>query len=158
MPQPGIEIYGARELRSAMRRMGVEGQREALKEAHTSVADLVVDKSQRRGDPVQKVTADGLIPSGTTTKAQVRLKNTAANPFLVRAFMGSKKRTGWYSDGRYANSAPQWLEWVGNNWNLEAGTGPYVIAEVVHDEYSNILDTYMDEMRKAANRVGLNLG
>lgn len=158
MPSPGIEVYGARELRAAMRRMGVEGQREALKEAHTSVADLVVDKSQPRGNTAQKRMADGMVPSGTTTKAQVKLRNTAANPYLVRAFMGSYKRTGWYSKARYSSSPPQWLEWVGNNWNLEAGTGPYVIADVVHDEYSNILDTYMDEMRKAARKVGLDLG
>lgn len=156
MPAGGIDIYGARELRAAMRRMGVEGQREALKEAHMAVADLVYDKSQRRGEPQQTNMADGMIPSGTTTKAQIRLKSTAGNPYLLAAFMGAKRRTGWFAKARYGDSPKrQFPEWVGNNWNLEAGIGPYVIADVVRDEFDNILDTYMHEMRRAAAKVGL---
>ena len=140
-----------------MRRMGVEGQKEALKEAHVSVAELVRDRSQHRGTRQQVAAAKAMVADGTTTMARIRIKNTPAAPFAIGAFMGAKGRFGWYGKRRYrSSSARQFPEWVGNNWNLEAGQGPYVIAEIVQEGRQDILDAFLDEMRKAAHRLGLD--
>jgi len=140
-----------------MRRMGVEGQKKALKEAHVNVADLVTDRSKHRGTRQQVAAAKAMIPDGTTTMARIRIKNTPAVPFAIGAFMGAKGRFGWYGKRRYRNSDPrQFPEWVGNNWDLANGIGPYVIAEVVQENSEDILQAFVDEMRKAAHRLGLD--
>ena len=157
MPRGSIDIYGARELRQKMRQMGVEGQKEALKDAHENVADLVRGRSQHRGTRQQVRAAQAMIADGTTTMARIRIKNTPTVPFAIGAFMGGKGRFGWYGKRRYRESLDrQFAPWVGNNWNLEAGIGPYVIADVVQENRDDIVQAFIDEMKAAALRLGLD--
>jgi hypothetical protein len=152
----GVEVHGARELRTTMRRMGVEGSNKALKEAHTNVAKFVEDRTRGRGTRQQVRAARALVAKGTARSAMLAIKNTGAVPFGIGAFMGASSRFGWYAARRYRNEPRrQFPEWVGNNWDLENGQGPYVIAEVIQERRDDIYEAFLDEMRKAAESLGL---
>jgi len=143
VPRAEIEIVGAKELRTKMRRMGVEGSGNALRKAHRNVAKLVEGRSRGRGTRQQVKAAKALLGKGTTKESQLAIRNTASVPFGIGAFMGS-------------NRYKQFPDWVGNDWNLEMGTGPYVIAEVIASGRDDIIETFIEEMRSAAEALGLD--
>lgn len=152
----GIEVHGARELRTAMRRMNVEGAGKALRETHKKVAKLVEAKSRGKGDSQQQKAAKALLGKGSQKSADVAIRNLASVPYGLGAFLGAQGRFGWYSAKRYSNSsARQFPDWVGNNWDLFNGIGPYVIAEQIQANRQDILDTYLDELALAAEALGL---
>jgi hypothetical protein len=151
-----IEIHGARELRTAMRRMKVEGAGKALRATHQKVAKLVENKSRGKGTPQQQAAARALLGKGSQKSADLKIRNLASVPFGIAAFMGAERQTGWYGLSRYNNSTGrQFPEWVGNNWDLEAGIGPYVIADQIKANKQEILDTYLEELANAAAGLGL---
>ena len=143
MPDGRIEVEGIRELRSKMRSMGVEGSNKALREAHKNVAKLVEGRSRGRGTAQQVKAAKAILGRGRNVEALIAIRNLASVPFGIGAFMGAKQ-------------FQQFPEWVGNNWNLEAGTGPYVIAEVIASGRTDIIQAFVEEMRSAAEALGLD--
>jgi hypothetical protein len=138
-----IEVHGEKELRAAMRRMGVEGAGKAIRVAHKNVAKLVEGRSRGRGTAQQVKAARALLGKGTQKEAVLAIRNLGAVPFGIGAFMGAQ---------RYK----QFPDWVGNDWDLESGTGPYVIAEVIASGRQDIIEAFIDEMRTAAESLGLD--
>jgi hypothetical protein len=126
-----------------MRRMGVEGSAKALRTAHRNVAKLVEGRSRGRGTAQQVKASRALLGKGMRDEAVLAIRNLSSMPFGIGAFMG-------------ALQYPQFPTWVGNEWNLEAGTGPYVIAEVIASGRQDIIDAFIDEMRTAAESLGLD--
>lgn len=153
----GVEIHGARELRTAMRRMNVEGANKALRETHKKVAKLVEADTRGKGNAQQKAAARALLGKGSVKSADLAIRNLASVPFGIGAFLGAQGRFGWYASKRYSgSSARQFPDWVGNNWDLFNGIGPYVIADQIKANRQEILDTYLDEMALAADALGLH--
>lgn len=151
-----VEIHGARELRTAMRRMKVEGAGKALRETHKKVAKLVEGKVRGKGDAQQQAAARALLGKGSQKSADLAIRNLASVPYGLGAFLGAEGRFGWYSAKRYSNSSgSQFPEWVGNNWDLFNGIGPYVIADQIKANRQEILDSYLEEMANAAAGLGL---
>lgn len=138
-----IRVEGIKELRSKMRKMGVEGSNNALRKAHKNVSKIVEGRSRGRGTRQQVKAARAILGAGTTAEALIKIRNLNAVPFGIGAFMGAKQ---------YG----QFPEWVGNNWNLEAGTGPYVIADVISSGRTDIIEAFTEEMRNAAEALGLD--
>lgn len=136
-------MQGIKELRSKMRKMGVEGSSNALRKAHRNVAKLVEGRSRGRGTAQQVRAANAILGKATSGKAFIGIRNTARVPFGIGAFMGAKQYR-------------QFPEWVGNNWNLEAGVGPYVIADVISSGRDDIIESFIEEMRSAAEALGLD--
>lgn len=143
MPDGRIEVEGIRELRTKMRKMGVEGSNKALRTAHKNVAKLVEGRSRGRGTAQQVKAAKAILGKGMTAESLIVIRNLASVPFGIGAFMGAKQYK-------------QFPEWVGNDWNLEAGTGPYVIAEVIASGRTDIIEAFVEEMRSAAEALGLD--
>lgn len=152
----GVDVYGARELRTSMKRMGVEGSGKALREAHKNVSKFVEGRARGRGTRQQVSASRALLGKGTQKNAVLAIRNLASVPFGIGAFMGAEGQFGWYGRSRYNSSTgKQFPEWVGNNWRLEDGIGPYVIADVIKEGHADILEAFLDEMRSAAERLGL---
>jgi hypothetical protein len=143
VPDGRIEVEGIRELRNKMRKMGVEGSNKALRTAHKNVAKLVEGRSRGRGTAQQVKAAKAILGKGETAESIIKIRNLASVPFGIGAFMGAKQYK-------------QFPEWVGNDWNLEAGTGPYVIAEVIASGRTDIIEAFVEEMRSAAEALGLD--
>lgn len=143
MTDVGVRVEGIRELRSALRRMQVDGSSKALRQAHKNVAKFVEQRSRGRGTAQQVRAARAILGKGETAEASIAIRNLSAVPFGLGAFMGSL---------RYK----QFPTWVGNNWNLEAGEGPYVIADAIQSGRTDIMREFVDEMRKAADALGLD--
>jgi hypothetical protein len=151
-----VEVHGARELRTALRRMNVEGANKALRQTHQKVAKFVEGRTRGKGTPQQQAAARALLGKGSQKSADLKIRNLASVPFGIAAFMGAQGRFGWYSAKRYSSSAArQFPDWVGNNWNLEAGIGPYVIADQIKRDRQEILDTYLEELAATADALGL---
>lgn len=137
-----VKVEGVRELRAALRNMEVEGANRALRRAHQNVAKFVEGRSRGRGSAQQMKAARAIFGKGDTTTSAVAIRNLKSVPFGIGAFMGSV---------RYR----QFPSWVGINWDLETGTGPYVIAPVIASGRQDIIEAFRDEMRNAAEELGL---
>lgn len=158
MPEPALKIYGARETRNTLRKMQVEGAGKALRESHKKIAKFLEGRTRGKGNAQQRKEQRGLLGKGTQRQSVLSIKNTAAAPFALAAYMGTKKQTGWYARARYNNSTgKQFPEWVGNNWDLLNGVGPYVIADQIQTDRQELLDMYFEEMRTTANALGLGM-
>jgi hypothetical protein len=143
MVDPAVRVEGIRELRTRLRRMQVDGTNTALRAAHKNVAKFVEGRSRGRGTAQQVKAARAILGTGDTAEAILKIRNLNAVPFGIGAFMG-------------AVQYPQFPAWVGNQWDIEAGEGPYVIADVVASGRTDIVEAFIDEMRMAAEALGLD--
>lgn len=139
----GVDVRGVRELRTTLRQMKVEGSNRALRRAHKDVAKLVEGRSRGTGTAQQVKAAKAILGKGQTDTALLAIRNLGRVPFGIGAFMGSIQ---------YG----QFPAWVGNDWDLEAGEGPYVIAEIIASGRSDIIDEFEDQMKRAARSLGLS--
>jgi len=138
-----VRVEGIRELRSALRRMGTTGANKALRGAHKSVAKMVEGESRGQGTAQQVKASRAILGKGDTDAALIAIRNLASVPFGLGAFMG-------------ALQYKQFPEWVGNQWDLEAGEGPYVIAPIIASRRPDIIEEFERQMRSAAESLGLD--
>lgn len=142
MPGPAIEVEGIAEVRRALKAAGAKSSE--LSKAHRRVGKLVEGESRSGaggGTRQQSSAAKVLLGRGTTKSAILAIRNTARVPYGLGAFLGGKR--------------PQFPEWVGNNWDLLNGDGPYVIAEQMRRNRDEILDEFEAAVLDAFERVGL---
>lgn len=139
----GVKIEGVRELRSALRRMKVEGSNKALRSAHKDVAKFVEGRSRGVGTAQQVKASRAILGKGQTDTALIAIRNLGSVPFGIGAFMGSVQYK-------------QFPAWVGQNWDIEAGDGPYVIAPIIASGREDIIQEFENQMRKAAISLGLS--
>lgn len=85
-----------------------------------------------------------MLGKGTAGAAVLALRNTGSIPYGIGAYMGAK-------------AYRQFPDWVGNNWDLAAGTGPYVVAEAISENLDEILELFETEIRDAIQSAGLDL-
>lgn len=143
--RPALRVHGLDETRRSLRRAGLVEVPKGIRGAHKVVAKLVEAGSRREagsGTRQQQAAAKALLGKGTTAEAVLAIRNTSSVPFGKGAFLGA---IAWQ----------QFPPWVGNSWNLEAGDGPYVIAEAIRDDLDEIEETFIDELRRAFEAAGL---
>lgn len=150
MPLPGrpaIRVEGLDETRKALRKAGSVGVNKAVRGAHKDTAKLVEAKSRARagsGTRQQASAAKSMLGKGTVREAVLAMRNTASVPYGIGAYMGAK--------------AYPWFEtWVGNDWDLAAGEGPYVIAEAIASNLDEILGLFETEIDAAFESAGLEI-
>lgn len=143
--EPAIRVEGLREVRRNLRQAGDRETPKQVRAAHKDAAKVAEGKSRGRAsssEPQQQRAAAALLGKGTPAAAVLAIRNTGAVPFGVGAFMGAKQFR-------------QFPAWVGNAWDLEAGVGPYVVAEAIRDGLEEITDTYLEALRRAFRDAGL---
>lgn len=80
-----------------------------------------------------------------STALEVQLKVGLRPAWAIGEFMGAKKRSGWYSDIRYAASVGrQFRPWVGNQWEPgERNGAPYYIGVPINRFMPGVEDAYL---------------
>jgi len=121
-----------------------KGLDKALRAAHRVIAkDVASDiRGATVGTRQQRKAIKSIAARGEPTAAVIGIRN--AVPFGIGAFMGSI---------RYK----QFPAWVGTNWNLESGEGPYVVAPTIGHDLPKIKDDFSKEVSKALESFGLEV-
>ena len=161
--QPVVSVTGAKEVRKALGKGGKE-VKDALKAANRDVAEMVIDDAKHRaasrGTPMQQEMKKGLKAAANNRQAIAEIRNLGSSPFAVAAFMGAKRRTGWYAAGRYKGGPPQFPEWVGNQHQAGARTigldvYPYHLGPAISQNIEEIADEYEKAVFKRLRALGL---
>jgi len=145
MIPPAIEIEGADQIRKSFKAAG--GATKDLSAAHRLVAKIVERGSRtaaKSGERQQPKAATVLLGKGSAGAAALAIRATAKAPFGIGAFMGSKK---------YRQVPP----WIGENWDVMEGTGPYVVAPTIAENRDEILDTFAQSVGDVMESVGLDM-
>ncbi len=143
----GIEVEGLKELRRSFDRADRKELDRGLRQAHKKVAKDVESDSRgaASGGTAQQAKAiRAILGQGTPESSIIRLRNSAAVPFGIGAFMG-------------ALQFKQFPAWVGTAWDIEAGDGPYVVAETIARDMDDIQDTFLDEIGNVLDEYGIEL-
>lgn len=148
-----IEVRGLREFRAELRRIDRSGGGSAwsreLGATHRRLSTMVAGMAARKATSgQQKHFRDLLRPRGTVAGARI-----AWAPKANTAFMGAKKKTGWYAALRYRDSTRQHPEWVGNQWTAGGPGGPYAVNPAIRDNITLILNTYAHAVDRVARRA-----
>lgn len=141
----GLEVEGLVELRQAFAKADRKRLDAGLRGAHKEIAKTVESDSRSAaasGTAQQQKAIRVLLGRGTPTSALIAIRNTGAVPFGIGAFMG-------------AVEYKQFPDWVGTAWDIEAGDGPYVVAETIARNLGDIVDTYAEAMADTLEAVGL---
>jgi hypothetical protein len=141
---PALEVEGIAELRRTLKAAGA-GTRD-LQQAHKRVSKIVEGGSRRRapgGTRQQRAAGKVLLGKGTVKGADLSIRNTAKVPFGLGAFLGGKR--------------PQFPEWVGARWDVLAGGGPYVVADAIREDRTEIMDTFAEEIAAVFAAAGLDV-
>ena len=143
---PAFEVEGIREVRLAFGRAGQKRELDrALRAAHKDIAKNVEkDARATPGTAQQRKAIKAILGKGEPEAAIIALRNTAGVPFGIGSFMGA---LAW----------KQFPAWVGQNWDIEAGDGPYVVAAAIARDLPKIADTYETEIGRVIESVGLNV-
>lgn len=145
MAGPAVEVEGLVEARAAFREAG--GKTSDISRGHRKVAKVVEERARsyaRSGTAQQSKAANVLAAKGTAKEAALAIRNTAARPFGIGAFMGAI---------RYR----QFPAWVTNAWNIEAGEGPYQVAPAIRDALPEVLAAYDEEVASIFEEVGFDV-
>jgi len=145
--RPAIRVEGLDETRRALRKAGATSATKAIRAAHKTTAKLVEGESRSRASGAtrqQARAARSMLGKGTAGAAVLALRNTGSIPYGIGAYMGAK-------------AYRQFPDWVGNNWDLAAGTGPYVVAEAISENLDEILELFETEIRDAIQSAGLDV-
>lgn len=137
-----------------------------LAKVNKEAADIVASDARDRagGEGPQESRMAGAVKAAATTGAvAINISNTSSYPYALAAFLGTKKRTGWYADDRYADSAGrQFPDWVGASWEPGGTGGPKPIQEAIRTNLDRVLemhgeavDDLLDEVFGEARTGGL---
>jgi hypothetical protein len=142
MPEPAVHVEGIAEARAAFRR--ATGTTKDLSKAHREVSRVVQrsSRSQAKGGTRQQARAAAvLLAKGSSTAADLAIRNTGRVPFGLGAFLGGKR--------------PQFPEWVGNRWDILSGGGPYIVGDAIRGDMPEILETFEQQVAEALRSAGL---
>lgn len=140
-------------LRDARKRMDRE-----LKKSNREIGKTARDwlrAAANAGTKLERAASGAITYSGTSKGAKIQIKPGARTPMAGPAFMGTKKRTGWYARYRFRDSkTQQFPRWIGNDWTpATKGEGPYAINDELATRWPAIQDTYLDGQWAAVARA-----
>lgn len=123
-----------KELRKTYRRVGTVGAQMARSRLRSMASE---DRRLPRS-------AAGLRGSSTAQEARISTGAPASAPFARAVIYGTKRRTGWFADRRYALSAARNNpEWVGVDWTVgRRGEGPRGVNDALADGEDRIVDEF----------------
>lgn len=144
-----------------------------VREAGKAAAQIVVDDVPSQDLTAQQRKAlAGVTAGGDLISGFVRLRSTAGRPFVVAAFMGARARFGWYAAAKFGpNYNPrnqsrkqkirnsiartamqsgalgrQFPAWVGNQYDLGDGGGPYGVGDAIRDNLPRIRELHSSRL------------
>lgn len=145
-----ISVDGLDEFRDQLRTMGPKVEKE-LKRVHKSAAELIAANARAR---VSSRVGPGIKAKGDLDGAKVGTEARGSYADALVRFWGTRKRTGWYANPRYAKSTQQHPEWVGNQWVPGSGDGvPYHIGDAINETVSDVEQLLLDGYQAAAGRA-----
>lgn len=151
-----IQVDGLKEFRASLKEMHPRWP-EAMKAAHETIATEAARDSRsaaRLMGGVQAKSASAIGGKATQREARIAVLPSRLDAMAAVAFWGAKRRTGWYSPGRYRNSTRQHPVWVGNSWEVAVpGQGPYAINNTLARNLRRYLDRYFDEIQDLAAKA-----
>lgn len=151
MTKVAIEFRGLKEFRAALRDLdGDFGKgmthvhREMAKDVQSTARSFAIGTG-----PMQAHFATSIRGRGDESGTYIGVRSIAN-----AAFWGATKHTGWYAQGRYMNSPPQYPSWIGNVWDVGVlGQGPLAINPAIAHDLPKIEKRYrdlIDQLTKAA--------
>jgi hypothetical protein len=164
MAKPLVEIHGAKETRAALRKAGSKAGQTAMRKANQDVGKLVGDKAKGKaagGTQQQRKAAPRAIRgSGSVREAFVEIRNLGSMGYGLAAFMGAKRRTGWYARARYQGGPPQFEPWVGNQHQAGARTiglqvYPYHVGPAISENLNKVEELYQEAVMRQFAALGL---
>lgn len=93
----------------------------------------------RTGTAQMRKMALGVKPAATGEGGRINFTNTASKPFTLGAFFGSKN-----------NRFPPW---VGASWDLNRGTGPYLLPEAIAATRDEVGAAVIDAVDQAMSKA-----
>lgn len=93
----------------------------------------------RQGTAQMRKMALGVKPAATSEGGRINFTNTASKPFTLGAFFGSKN-----------NRFPPW---IGASWDLNRGTGPYLLPEAITATRDVVGDAVIDAVDQAVSKA-----
>lgn len=142
--EPAFVTEGIPELRTRLK--AVAGTDKDLRGAHRRVSKVVESGSRARagsGTRQQARAASTLLGKGDAKGASLAMRNTSRVPFGLGAFLGGKR--------------PQFPEWVGSRWDVQAGGGPYVIGDTIRGDRLAIETSFADEILRVIEQAGIEV-
>lgn len=141
-----VDIEGLDEVRRGFKAVAGSGKEvgNANREVGRQATVWSKDQTLRTGTRQQRRAMKALLGKGDQRSGSIAIRNLKSMPFGVGAFMGAKK---------YRQFPP----WVGNTWDINDGDGPYQIADALKGRREDLIDIYLDAIRQAAGRAGLEV-
>jgi hypothetical protein len=91
--------------------------------------------------------------SGRGVGLKINVSNGTRAPYAIVGIFGAKRRTGWYSKGRYAASAGrQHLPWVGASWDVGGNDGPYALNPAIGETADEAMRMLSDSIEALMDR------
>lgn len=146
-----VEARGLAEFRKAAKAIDRELGKD-FRQAWLKAARLGADRAQAGAPASARASI-----KGRATQRAAFIRITPKRGDELARFLGQKRRSGWYSRGRYSESSGrQFRPWVGNQWDPGARNAvPYFIGEPINDAVPEVVDLVADEVEALADRLGL---
>lgn len=127
--------------------LGADG-RKALRLGNKAAAEIVAAAVPAQQLTPQQRRMAARVKAGADLQAGLlRIANTVSAPFAVAAFMGTKKRTGWYARPRYrASRRRQFQPWVGQS-------RPRPIDAAIDKTWPAVEARYLDALADAFDKA-----
>ena len=108
------------------------GRRARRKPAYTKT-------QAKQGTAQMRKMALGVKPAATSEGGRINFTNTASKPYVLGAFFGSKN-----------NRFPPW---VGGSWDLNRGTGPYLLPDAIAATRAQVGEAVIDAVDQALSKA-----
>jgi hypothetical protein len=141
-----IEVQGGKKFRRDLRAVDEKANRK-MTDIHKGIAthtQTAAKANAAAGGGAYAKAKSAITRLANSSSASIGVHDTNRVPFAEATFWGAKRRSGWYAQQKYAESAGrQFPEWVGNNWTVGApNEGPYVLNYTVAEEIPKVMDLY----------------
>ncbi len=141
-----VEVVGLAAFRSALR--NVDGRfNNTFRTLNRRVSDLVGGRARSAAG-----SSLGRAIKSRATNTSAYIETVPKPPYALAHLWGAKRRTGWYSNPRYAASAArQFPAWVGNQWDPgETGGQPYHIGPAINRSVDEVMALYSEAITEVA--------
>jgi hypothetical protein len=148
----GIDAKELQAFRKALKdRSDAKAWQRSLASANRRAGEIIAADARRRAvalGPRGAKAAAGIQASSNQIGIRIRVANTSRSPATLATIWGAKKRTGWYSRGRYRDSdGEQHPEWVGSDWEVgEPGQGPYAVNPAIAAKRDEAIEMWAESI------------
>lgn len=149
-----VSVEGADQVSRDLRAAASDLQ-PSLRAANRRIATLLESRARsdaRSGVPLQRAAASAIIGDTDHAGAFLTVESTRI-PFAFAAFLGARRRTGWFSAARYEQSTRrQFPRYVGDSWTPGSTGGPYAINDALRRSLDEVESAYAGEVDDVLSR------